>query len=281
MYNLYDTYDGKAIENFKKRLSKARKEKNLTQKEFAKKLSIGRTSIVNWENYKSNINTLPTLSTFTKICIILDVDPNYLLGVSEIKCENDDEISKATGLSVDNIKLLKENKYCNGLIDYFLSSDEASNIIERIKKICYLEYISQALETSFSKNICNKIDKAFSKFSEEVFPLDMTKNKFIDYLRKEIVLKSNEDIDYFIRESITESEFNNVIVNIYDDFESHTKEEKYNILIEYIAECAYDYKMSSSNIELSKYKISTSIFNIVDKYIESKVSNFKKSNKSL
>jgi transcriptional regulator with XRE-family HTH domain len=277
IYNLNDIADVKA---FKKKLNETRKEKFFTQERFAEGLHLCRTTVVNWENCKKNINTLPTLLTFTEICNLLKVDPNYLLGVNEFDSQNDHAISETIGLSVKNVKLLKENRYCNRLIDSFLSSDEAIDIIERIRRICHLEFISQALETSFSKSIRDKIDKAFNKFFEEVFPLDMSKDKFIEYLKKEITLKRIEDIDCFIKESITESEFNNIIVNVFGDFESHTKEERYNILIEYIAECAYDYKMGCSNIELSKYKIATSLFNIVDKYIESTVADFKKSNKT-
>lgn len=277
MYNFNDIND---VKDFKKKLNECRNKKNLTQEKFAEGLHLCRTTVVNWENCKKNIKTLPTLLTFTEICNLLKVDPNYLLGVSKFDSEKDHAISEAIGLSVKNVKLLKENRYCNRLIDSFLSSDEAIDIIERIRKICNFEFISQALETSFSKSICDKIDKAFNKFFEEVFPLDMTEDKFIEYLKKEITLKRIEDIDYFIKESITENEIDNIIVNVFGDFESHTKEEKYNILIEYIAECAYDYKMSCSNIELSKYKIATSLFNIVDKYIESTVTDFKKSNKT-
>lgn len=277
MYNLNDIQDIKA---FKLKLTETRKEKKLTQEKFAEELHLCRTTVVNWENCKKNINTLPTLLTFTEICNLLKVDPNYLLGVSEFDSQTDHAISETIGLSIENVKLLKENRYCNRLIDYFLSSDEAITIIEKIKKICYLEYISQALETLFSKNICDKIDKAFNKFFEEVFPLDMTKDRFIEYLKKEIALKSIEDIDCFIKASITENEFDNIIVNVFNNLESLSKEEKYNILIEYIAECAYDYKLSCSNIELSKYKIATSIFNVVDKYIDSTVTDLKNSNKT-
>lgn len=276
MYNLFDNCNDDDIKNFKERLSLSRKNKSLTQEDLADKFNITRGSIANWENFKSKSNIFPTLPTFTKICSVLDVDPNYLLGVSEIRSQNDDEISKATGLSIENIKLLKENKYCNGLIDYFLSSDEASNIIEMIKKICYFGYISQTLETSFSENICNIINKAFTKFSEDIFVLDMSQDKFIDYLKKEIELKSINNIDSFIKESIQESEYDNITKSIYSDFNSLAKEEKYNTLIELIADYSYEYKMSSSIIELSKHKISISIFNILDKYIEAKVTEFKK-----
>lgn len=76
---------------FAERLKELRKEGHLTQVELAKRLGIGQSSYADWERGKKN----PTQENLVKIAQILDVSIDYLVGNSE---EKSDEL--------DNIELL-------------------------------------------------------------------------------------------------------------------------------------------------------------------------------
>lgn len=261
------------IIKFKKRLRKARDEKNLTQKELAKILNIGRTSIVSWENEKND--TVPTLKSFVEICSLLDVDPNYILGRSDIESNNDREISQAIGISYSNIRILRDRNYTNHFVDFFLSSLQSQEIINRIKQICYYKFIYEAMETSFSSNTLQKIDKAFERFYREVFPLDMNVDNFELYIKKEIPWDSRSiSIDDYISSAITENEYKNILF-VYPDFNTLLDEQKHNLLIHNIATTSYDYMIKSSIIDLSRNEIAKALDNIVDDFIKTENLNFK------
>lgn len=76
---------------FAERLKELRKQAHLTQVELAKRLGIGQSSYADWERGKKK----PTQENLVKIAQILDVSIDYLVGNSE---EKSDEL--------DNIELL-------------------------------------------------------------------------------------------------------------------------------------------------------------------------------
>lgn len=67
------------IDIIRERLAKAIKQSGLTQAEIANKVSVGYRTI---SHYVKG-DKLPALDTFAKLCIALDVDPAYLLGITE------------------------------------------------------------------------------------------------------------------------------------------------------------------------------------------------------
>lgn len=65
---------------FKQRLKEARKNSNLTQAQLAQKLEVSKTMV---SEYESNTSSkAPSLNTLIKICRILNVSSDYLLGLS-------------------------------------------------------------------------------------------------------------------------------------------------------------------------------------------------------
>lgn len=66
---------------FSKRLKELRKEKELTQKELAEKLGVGRTTISEYESGK----IVPRQDGLVKLAEILDVTVDYLTGNHEIR----------------------------------------------------------------------------------------------------------------------------------------------------------------------------------------------------
>lgn len=76
---------------FAERLKELRKQAHLTQVELAKRLGIGQSSYADWERGKKK----PTQENLVKIAQVLNVSIDYLVGNSE---EKSDEL--------DNIELL-------------------------------------------------------------------------------------------------------------------------------------------------------------------------------
>ncbi|MDD4316628.1 MAG: helix-turn-helix transcriptional regulator [Clostridia bacterium] len=64
---------------FIKRLKEARQEKKLTQAEMANLLNISKTGYAGWEQGR----TEPNLDMLSKLCKILNVSADYLIGLSE------------------------------------------------------------------------------------------------------------------------------------------------------------------------------------------------------
>lgn len=76
--------------NFGDRLKKIRKEKEISQEDFAKKIGVSRSSI---GNYETNQN-MPTAEILDKIADILECSIDYLLGKTDIR---------NTGKQIDDI----------------------------------------------------------------------------------------------------------------------------------------------------------------------------------
>lgn len=56
-------------------MAAARKNKNYTQTEAAKMLSVSKTTILNWENGR----TAPSIAQFHKMCELYDVTPEDII----------------------------------------------------------------------------------------------------------------------------------------------------------------------------------------------------------
>ena len=67
------------MEEFAKRLKEILNEKNISQKAFSKKINMSQ-SIIN--GYCTGTR-IPSLDAFKKICIELNVEANYLLGLED------------------------------------------------------------------------------------------------------------------------------------------------------------------------------------------------------
>lgn len=72
---------------FHENLSALRKAKGLSQEEIAEKLGVSRQAISKWENGL----TSPEMANIAKLCEILEVTPNELLGYEETENENQEQ----------------------------------------------------------------------------------------------------------------------------------------------------------------------------------------------
>lgn len=67
------------LDTIRERLAEVIKESGLTQTELARRLNIKQPTIGQYLSGRA----MPALDTFANLCIILDVDPAYILGVED------------------------------------------------------------------------------------------------------------------------------------------------------------------------------------------------------
>lgn len=93
-----------------KRIRKERKERGLTQEDFAELLNLSRESrpsISNWENGK----TRPPFEHIHRMCEIFECELDYLLCKYDCKTRKDTDIAEATGLSRNAVNRLRTIKH--------------------------------------------------------------------------------------------------------------------------------------------------------------------------
>ena len=94
---------------FAERLKELRKQAHLTQVELAKRLGIGQSSYADWERGKKN----PTQENLIRLAQILNVSVDYLVGNSEAKSEELDNIEllfrmNSKGLTEEEKEIFKK-----------------------------------------------------------------------------------------------------------------------------------------------------------------------------
>lgn len=94
---------------FAERLKELRKQAHLTQVELAKRLGIGQSSYADWERGKKN----PTQENLIRLAQILNVSVDYLVGNSEEKSDELDNIEllfrmNSKGLTEEEKKVFKK-----------------------------------------------------------------------------------------------------------------------------------------------------------------------------
>lgn len=180
---MFDFYDSNYSDEFKQRLQDARCKKKFSQQDFADCLEDNdRSRVANWESKKST--TVPKTQDIPGICKILDIDPNYLFGFSTITNENDKAISEQIHLSTDNIKLLRNDTSVSNFINYLMTTPKFHSLLNQLNHICVNGFFSESIETTFSTFAIQKLEKAFHRFSCEVFSIDRNEHTFVPYVKK-------------------------------------------------------------------------------------------------
>lgn len=86
------------------RIRRTRLSKNYSQKQLGEMIGVSKVSISGYENG----TRIPKLEQFEKLITVLDVSPNYLLGIEVNVIE--DETGYNIRMSKDDIKIIKEFK---------------------------------------------------------------------------------------------------------------------------------------------------------------------------
>ena len=121
-------------ENFSFRLQKIIKEKNLTCYKVAKLSNVSKGTISNYINGRT---TKPDILVLCKLCLVLDVAPNWILNGSGIPtlCESDIKYMRyKTKHEISKYELEKFRNTMNRIIDEFILKQEQSKAMEEYIK---------------------------------------------------------------------------------------------------------------------------------------------------
>ena len=236
--------------DFGKRISKLRKEKNITQEELAKQLYITDKTISSWEQNR----TEPNLDNIIKLSEILEADMNYLLNGA---------ITKTTKEIGIKIKIsLKKYKYLDSFLQTnakFICKSNQHDIYYKINKDNY-EYLrirkhgnkKTLTYKKWQNNInCDEyeveidsvenLDKIFNMLGlNQIVVVDKIR-KIYNYNQYKISLDDVKGLGHFI-----EIEFKNLTKDLKDEYSDLLKIAKtLNLNIEDIEYKRYPYQIIS------------------------------------
>ena len=262
---MFNFYDPPSLCAFKERLQQTRQQRHFSQTGFAEALlDDDRSRVANWESKKSK--TVPKTQDIPEICKLLDIDPNYLFGLSNINSANDKAISDEIHLSVDNVRSLRTDSHMNKFIDFLMASPKFSQLLDYIYQIDIHMLLSISLEDTFSPQAISKLETAFIYFSQEVLPTDRNVGTFKPYVKKAFPWnKQKKSIYDFIHSNIVNPKYYAMLASN-PTFLNQTSEERYDGLIFDFAKASYNYLLGNQLSELAKYEVSNIFFNIVQDY---------------
>lgn len=100
---------------FGDQLTKARKEKELTQEELAEKLNLSRQTILRWEKNQ----VFPDISNLKAVAQFLDVSFDYLLGEDKIEKDSIAEMNLLEVLISKKVRLVIFEEFVDNYIDIY------------------------------------------------------------------------------------------------------------------------------------------------------------------
>lgn len=269
-----DFYDSNYSDEFKQRLQDARCKKKFSQQDFADRLEDNdRSRVANWESKKST--TIPKTQDIPNICKILDIDPNYLFGFSTITNENDKAISEQIHLSTDNIKLLRNDTSVSNFINYLMTTPKFHSLLNQLNHICVNGFFSESIETTFSTSAIQKLEKAFHRFSCEVFSIDRNEHTFVPYVKKVFPWnRKKQSIEDFVQSIVINEKYYKML-EMNPLYQEQTSDERYENLIYDFSKASIKYLERNQLAELAKYNVSNLFSEIVQDYVDITVNNFK------
>lgn len=108
---------------FAERLKELRKQAHLTQVELAKRLGIGQSSYADWERGKKK----PTQENLVKIAQVLNVSIDYLVGNSEEKSDELDNIELLFRMNSKGLTEEEKEIFRKELIEFMEERKKAFN----------------------------------------------------------------------------------------------------------------------------------------------------------
>ena len=194
---------------FQESLYNFRKENNITQEEFAKRIGVKRTTVSSYENGTS----YPDLKTLIKISSVTEKSINELIGIDA--CElNEEELKQkhfaiATGLSIGAVNKLyifknngthqEEIEALDYLIRYSDNTDDGASILK-----CLYDAMShpELRVKDTIKNNLIQIYRSTDNRNEDYFSKTlMDKGEYVS-MGDIYLLLLNKKINYVIREKI-------------------------------------------------------------------------------
>ena len=267
-------YNFKA-DTIKANIRKVRKERNLTQKEVAVGIDLDnstRTVITNWENV--NNKALPDIAMLMSLCNYFECDLDYIVGATDIKSKNINEISSTLNISEKSVATLMKEQALGSFINNIISDKEClTEIANRTKQLSYNYMLKDVLDTSFTIEFSNKIKNHFNDFYFSCFPMDVSSDAFKIYLKK-CIPNTNFDCMKFLNDNFLD-DGKLFIFNSTKNFLTLSNEKQYEIIISSIVDITYDYNISHHIVELSKQKLNALLSEFIDNAIIKEANSIK------
>lgn len=224
---------------FKERLRKTREELGITQADFAKKVGMARASASYYENI--NNDALPNIELFCKMCDVLEVSPQYLIGASNTKTNNIDNIliHEKLGLSEKSINALEvyqkrkaENcsLYSNhiDILNDLISSFDFSTVIGQINR--YMLSVKKCDNADIIRREAIQFyeENEIEKFSQEWLDMERERQKKVGMTDNDV---KNEKMERQLVELYhMQNDFIKIIKELYSSKIEQEKTDLYNFL---------------------------------------------------
>lgn len=169
---------------FDERLTELRKEMGVTQKDFAEKLQIEPSKYNKWENGK----TVPDFDTVIRLANYFGVTVDYLVGNSDAKKQENENIIKELGLTdkgIATIKNIKASTINNN------GNKDNRKLMDVFNQLIATNWIINLLVSLMFLSNSNENNSDFTRFDiDDVgYPFQISENSYYEKALEEILDK--------------------------------------------------------------------------------------------
>lgn len=270
--------DIELAKDIKEKIKEQRERNHITQIDISNKLYKTRQYFSNIESTKGeNATKLPLLLDFIRICQILNITPDYLLGFQPIENTDVYKVSQYMNMCEESIVQLKNEIKKREFIDYLLKSNELDIILNEIPqlKIETIAYI-RPLYTIYTETIIQSMNKHFDEFVTHHFYTDITYNhvrddidsyyteKQFDYQKISLLL-TDEGLTYYNHLSLEKYD------KTFDCLDFNTKKK---FFLDTFVEDYLEFKMKEFEHQKRWENIKETLPALINKYIDEKIVEF-------
>lgn len=293
------------VDDIKGKLKELRIRRGLTQQDFVDKfkektgLIVARPTVATWENSNDQNRTLPSLAMLVDLCNFYKCDISYFFKRKGVISEETDKIATLLNtsertvetlrdcssygvfldkfiknISKESVEAINNNENYWFLINNFLTSNSFEELANRTQQLVVNNVIDGAVKTIFTNKFLKNLKKYFDEFYFSEFPTEMTKTNFTKFLCKKIP-SENFNSEEFVESNFLE-EGKNCIYNLCEDFSALPQNEKYNLIVDFISDIAYDFFEKEKRIEVSVGRLRDIMYSMLMETIKNESNKIKK-----
>ena len=134
---------------------------------------------------------------------------------------------------------------------------------------------STTVPKTFSTSAIQKLEKAFHRFSCEVFSIDRNEHTFVPYVKKVFPWnRKKQSIEDFVQSIVINEKYYEML-ETNPLYQEQTSDERYETLIYDFSKASIQYLERNQLAELAKYNVANIFSEIVQDYVDVTVNNFK------
>lgn len=293
------------VDDIKGKLKELRIRRGLTQQDFVDKfkektgLIVARPTVATWENTNDKKGTLPSLAMLVDLCNFYKCDISYFFERKGVISAETDKIATLLNtsertvetlrdcdsygafldkfiknISKESVEAINNNENYWFLINNFLTSNFFEELANRTQQLVVNNVIDGAVKTIFTNKFLKNLKKYFDEFYFSEFPTEMTKTNFTKFLCKKIP-SENFNSEEFVESNFLE-EGKNCIYNLCKNFSALPQNEKYNLIVDFISDIAYDFFEKEKRIEVSVGRLRDIMYSLLMETIKNESNKIKK-----